>query len=407
MSMQNNLPALSTIITIILLTCSCSKLEPAAPIAAEALDAPLEGLTFAQYQLFNEGAAEFDEVYTAESGLGPVYVVTSCASCHTGDNRGHPFTILTRFGQTDSTGNQFLNMGGPQLQNHAIQGHVAEQIPANAKSSRFIAPIASGIGFLELVPDADIVAMADANANHPDGVRGHPNWNEIPSYVVPFQNAIVKDGKYICRFGRKASTYNLHQQTVQAFNQDIGITTSYLPIDPFNYLEGVNPVPAADPEITDKSVNATVFYLQALQTPFQRNQQDGAVVAGKNVFIQTGCEACHKQTLKTGYSPVEPLAYQEFHPYTDLLLHDMGSELDDGYTEGSATTAEWRTPPLWGLGLAQDAQGGNIFLLHDGRAHSIEEAILMHGGEAQVSRKRYELLSQPDKDALLQFLQSL
>ena len=131
------------------------------------------------------------------------------------------------------------------------------------------------------------------------------------------------------------------------------------------------------------------------------------MVAGKNVFIQTGCEACHKQTLKTGYSPVEPLAYQEFHPYTDLLLHDMGSELDDGYTEGSATTAEWRTPPLWGLGLAQDAQGGNIFLLHDGRAHSIEEAILMHGGEAQVSRKRYELLSQPDKDALLQFLQSL
>lgn len=405
--MNYNLSAFSAIIAIILLAYSCSKLEPAAPIAEEVLDAPLEGLTYAQYQLFNEGASEFDEVYNTESGLGPVFVATSCASCHTGDNRGHPFTILTRFGQTDSTGNQFLAMGGPQLQNHAIQGHTAEQLPVDATSSKFIAPIVSGIGFLELVPDAAIIAMADANANHPDGVRGHPNWNEIPSYVVPFQNAIVKDGKYICRFGRKASAYNLHQQTVQAFNQDIGITTTYLPDNPFNYIEGLNPVPAADPEISDKSVNATVFYLQALQTPFQRNQHDEAVVAGKNIFINTGCEACHKQTLKTGYSPVAPLSYQAFHPYTDLLLHDMGSELDDGYTEGSASTAEWRTPPLWGLGLAQDAQGGNIFLLHDGRAHSIEEAILMHGGEAQVSRDRYELLSQTDKDALLQFLQSL
>lgn len=399
--------AFSIIISIIAIVYSCSKLEPAAPIADEALDAPLDGLTYTQYQIFNEGAAEFDEVYHTETGLGPVFVATSCASCHTGDNRGHPFTILTRFGQVDATGNQFLAMGGPQLQNHAVQGHIAEQIPVNATASKFIAPIVSGIGFLELVSDADIIAMADANANHPDGVRGHPNWNDIPSYVVPFQNAITKDGKYICRFGRKASTYNLHQQTVQAFNQDMGVTTSFLPIDPFNYLEGIDPVPAADPEITDESVNAAVFYLQALQTPFQRDQQDGEVMAGKNIFINTGCEACHKQTLKTGYSPVEPLAYKEFHPYTDLLLHDMGSDLDDGYTEGSATTAEWRTPPLWGLGLARDAQGGDLFLMHDGRAHSIEEAILMHGGEAQVSRNRYELLTQADKDALLKFLESL
>jgi CxxC motif-containing protein (DUF1111 family) len=125
------------------------------------------------------------------------------------------------------------------------------------------------------------------------------------------------------------------------------------------------------------------------------------------VFTRIGCETCHKQTLTTGYSPIDALSYQPFSPFTDLLVHNMGPGLDDGYTEGNAQTSEWRTTPLWGLGLAPNVQGGYTYLLHDGRAHSIEEAIQLHGGEAAVSASRFNSLSQTDKDALLKFLKSL
>jgi CxxC motif-containing protein (DUF1111 family) len=128
---------------------------------------------------------------------------------------------------------------------------------------------------------------------------------------------------------------------------------------------------------------------------------------GKGIFIQTGCESCHKQTLKTDFSTIAPLSNKTFHPYTDLLLHDMGPDLDDGYTEGSAKTAEWRTPPLWGLGLSPNSQGGKYFLLHDGRAKSIEEAILLHGGEAQHSKNKFIQLTAQEKNNLLKFLASL
>lgn len=404
---KNNTLIITAILTAGIILYSCSKLEPGAPQADTVMNAPLNGLTHEQNALFLQGAEEFDEVYHSGSGLGPLYVSTSCASCHTGDNRGHEFTILTRFGQSDTLGNTFLDKGGPQLQHHAIAGYEPEQIPAGASSSRFIAPIASGVGFLELVTDADIIAMANANASNPDGVRGHPNWNSIPAYVTPFSNAITQGGRYICRFGRKASTYNLLQQTAQAFNQDIGITTSFLPENPFNYKQGTPPVLNGDPEVSDNAMKGLVFYLQTLQAPVQRNPDDADVIAGKQVFIKIGCEVCHKQTLKTGFSYIEPLSNKAFHPFTDLLVHDMGPALDDGYTEGNAKTSEWRTTPLWGLGLAGDAQGGNLFLMHDGRAHSIEEAILLHGGESEASKNRYSGLPASDKKVLIKFLQSL
>lgn len=386
---------------------ACSKLATEGPAADQVMDAPLEGLTPAQNHLFNLGAEEFDEVYTSETGLGPIFVANSCGSCHGGDNRGHLSTILTRFGQSDTSGNVFLSQGAPQIQNRALFGHTPEQLPAGATSSRFIAPIASGVGFLELVPDAELLALADPTDANGDGISGVPNWNNIPDWVVPSATAIVQNGKYICRFGRKASTYNLHQQTVGAFNQDMGITSSFLPQNPYNYLEGLNSVPVNDPEIDDAGVNATVFYLQVLQTPFQRDADDATVQYGKQLFIQSGCESCHKESLHTGYSPIEALSYKTFHPYTDLLLHDMGPALDDHYTEGSALTSEWRTTPLWGLGLAPDSQGGQYFLLHDGRAHSIEEAILYHGGEAEQSKTSFQQLSETEKEALLKFLKSL
>jgi len=150
-----------------------------------------------------------------------------------------------------------------------------------------------------------------------------------------------------------------------------------------------------------------VFYLQTLKAPVPRHQEDGTVQHGKQVFLNVGCERCHRQTLTTGYSPVDGLSYKQFSPFTDLLLHDMGPGLDDGYTEGTARTSEWRTPPLWGLGLAPRSQGGHYFLMHDGRATSLEAAIQLHGGEAASSGKDFNSLSQSDKDALLQFLKSL
>lgn len=392
------------VITIMLFTIiaivSCEKMLPPEPKNDEVLDGPMDGLTSAQLSQFLKGDAAFSETFTTETGLGSIFVATSCISCHAGDGKGHPFTTLTRFGQTDSTGNQFLLMGGPQLQNRAIPGFSPEQIPAGATLSKFTPPAVTGLGLLTFVSDADILTMADPNDTDGDGISGVPNWVNIPSYIIPHQNAIMQNGKYIGRFGKKAGAYNLLHQTVNAYNEDIGITSLYSPIDTYTGLE-------IDPEVSTQSVNDVVFYLQTLKAPVQRNQNDAEVIQGKNIFSQINCASCHKPTLKTGYSQIEALSYKEFHPYTDLLLYDMGSGLDDGYTEGNAKTSEWRTPPLWGLGLSPNSQGGQYFLMHDGRAKSIEEAILLHGGEATNSKTLYQNLSQQEKDALLKFLKSL
>ncbi len=401
MQIKSTHKAISIIMLIVITLMACEKLTPAIREDDELLDGPVDGLNNSQSLQFLKGDIAFnDQVFTAETGLGSIFVATSCGSCHAGDGKGHPFTTLTRFGQTDSTGNHFLNQGGPQLQNRALPGFMPEQIPFGATFSKFTPPANTGLGFIELVSDADILAMADPNDVNGDGISGVPNWKIVPSYLIHHPNAISQGGKYICRFGKKAGAYNLLHQTVNAYNQDIGITSVYEPYDVFSGLE-------TDPEVSTQILNDVVFYLQTLKAPIQRNQNDQVVINGKNIFIQTGCESCHKQTLKTGYSPVDALSFKEFHPYTDLLLHDMGPGLDDGYTEGNAKTSEWRTPPLWGLGLSTNSQGGKYFLLHDGRAHSIEEAIQMHGGEATTSKNRFNQLLQTEKDAMIKFLESL
>lgn len=392
---------LSIIILSITGIVACEKILPKTPPEDALLDGPVEGLSYEESRRFLAGDVAFnDEVFTSPNGLGPVFVATSCGSCHAGDGKGHPFTTLTRFGQVDSTGNKFLHLGGPQLQNRALPGYMPEQIPAGATFSNFMPPANTGLGFLELVADADILSMADPNDVNGDGISGVPNYEYLPSFVTPFPNAIERNGKYIHRFGKKAAAYNLLQQTVNAYNQDIGITSTFQPKDVYT---GLN----IEPEVSDVTVHHVVFYLQTLKAPIQRNQNDADIVKGKGIFIQTGCESCHKQTLKTGFSTIAPLSNKTFHPYTDLLLHDMGPGLDDGYTEGSAKTAEWRTPPLWGLGLSPNSQGGKYFLLHDGRAKSIEEAILLHGGEALQSKNKFIQLTVQEKNNLLKFLASL
>jgi len=379
----------------------CLKLEPGVPADEDLLDGPVAGLNISQHRQFLAGDKAFnDEVFSSSNGLGSIFVATSCGSCHAGDGKGHPFTTLTRFGQRDSTGNQYLHAGGPQLQNRALPGYTAEQIPSGATYSNFTPPANTGLGFLELVSDVDLIALSDPSDADGDGISGVPNWIGMPNYVSPRPGAISKNGKYIHRFGKKAAAYNLLHQTVNAYNQDIGITSTFAPTDVYS---GLN----IQPEVSDQTIHHVVFYLQTLKAPIPRNQSDPSVIKGKELFVQAGCETCHRQTLKTGISAVEQLSNKTFHPYTDLLLHDMGKALDDGYTEGMAKTQEWRTPPLWGLGLSPNSQGGKYYLMHDGRAKTIEQAIELHGGEATLSKNKFMQLESKDKSTLIQFLKSL
>lgn len=381
---------------------ACQKILPVAPEDHNLLDGSIQGLNYEQAARFGRGDLIFNnKIFTAETGLGPIFVATSCGSCHPGDGKGHPFTSLTRFGQTDDTGNKFHAQGGPQLQNRALPGYQPETLPSDATFATFTPPIVTGLGFIDLVSDADIIAMAKENENNIDGIRGQPNWITLPSYIKPKENAIARyDGKYIARFGLKASIYDLLHQTVEALNQDIGITSIYNPIDQWSGH-------SIEPEILASEVHDLVFYLQTLKAPIQRNPENHVIKEGKSLFKRIGCDGCHRETLKTGTSPITALNKVEFHPYTDLLVHDIGSELDDKYTEGTAKTSEWRTAPLWGLGLAKNSQGRRYFLMHDGRAKSIEEAILLHGGEAKVSRDRYKELPNEHKSQLITFLESL
>ncbi|MEO5561985.1 MAG: di-heme oxidoredictase family protein [Chitinophagaceae bacterium] len=381
---------------------SCQKFLPAAPAGDSLLDGPIDGLTSEQKILFLRGDVAFnDDVFTPSNGLGPLFVATSCGSCHAGDGKGHPFTMLTRFGQADTTnGNQFLHQGGPQLQHRSITGFQPEQIAGGATFSKFMPPANTGLGLLDAVPDASILALADPNDNNADGISGRPNWIHPPIYTSIRPNSNSINGKYIGRFGKKGATYDLLQQTATAYNQDIGISSSYESIDTYTGQP-------LDPEVSNQTVLDVVFYLKTLKAPIQRNQNDAAVQAGKQVFVNISCAKCHTPQLTTGSSSVAALSNKIFFPYTDLLLHDMGAGLNDGYTEGTALPQEWRTPPLWGLGLSENSQGGQYFLLHDGRARSVEEAILLHGGEAQNSRTQFQQLNAEQKQQLIKFLESL
>jgi len=259
----------------------------------------------------------------------------------------------------------------------------------------------TGLGFLDAVTDAFLIALSDPNDTNGNGISGHPHYTNIPSYVDVRINAIPSNGKYITRFGKKGAAYNLLHQTSGAYNQDMGITSIFEPIDPATQLE-------VDPEVSTQTVNDVVAYLKTLKAPIQRNTNDpAAVVAGQQLFTQIECSGCHTPTMETGFSPISALSYKTFSPYTDLLLHDMGPGLDDNYTEGHALTSEWKTLALWGLGLSFEAQGGMVFLLHDGRATTIDQAITFYGGEATGSKNKYDQLSETEKQQLITFLKSL
>src|SRR5687768_10403480 len=222
---NKKLLAISAIVCVITIIAACEKTLPPAPADDELLDGPVEGLTNAQMSQFLKGDIAFnDDVFTAETGVGPLFVATSCGTCHAGDGKGHPFSTLTRFGQSDTINNQFLGYGGPQLQHRAISGFQPESIPAGATASSFMPPANTGLGFLEAVPDAVLLSHADENDNDGDGISGRPNWIKVPAYCILRTGTVVRnDGRYIGRFGKKAAVYDLLQQTVNAYNQDMGI----------------------------------------------------------------------------------------------------------------------------------------------------------------------------------------
>ena len=401
---------------------ACDVLAPDAPLEEDVLDGTVEGMTGSQIRQHLVGDAEFGRRFTDADGLGPIFVASSCEQCHAGDGKGHPVFNLTRFGAQGPTGFDFLeSLGGPQLQHRAIPGYPPEVIPAQATGiAVFTAPAVTGLGYLDAVEDAALIALADPTDADADGVSGRLQLharNDFLDEVIalegqarpfPLSHGTLVDGQYIGRFGKKALTVNLLHQTVGAYLQDMGVTTDLLSEDLFNPQAGGRASDnTPDPEASSSTVANVVFYLKTLRAPSRRDEGDAEVLAGEQIFSDIGCATCHVPTLRTGRSELAVLDRVDFHPYTDLLLHDMGAELDDGYTEGRALSSEWRTPPLWGIGIQESFQGGQAFYLHDGRAKTFEQAIEFHGGEGATSRGAFRALSEAQKSQLIRFLRSL
>ena len=268
---------------------------------------------------------------------------------------------------------------------------------AGILTSPRVAQAVHGLGLLEAVPTQSLIDLADPNDADGDGISGR-----IRRLI---------DGR-MGRFGWKAGQPTLRAQAASAFANDIGITSTLQPADDRTSSQTPKLAGIPDggsPEIDDRVLDRVEVYLQTLAPPARRDTQDSVVIAGERLFSSVGCAACHTPTLRTGSSEkvaLLELADLEIHAYTDLLLHDMGEGLADGRPEGEANGREWRTAPLWGMGL-QNVVNGHTFLLHDGRARNALEAILWHGGEAANSRDAFTQLHREDRAALLRFLESL
>lgn len=389
---------------------SCEKMLPPGPADEDVLAGTIPGLTPQQEREHLIGDAAFGEIFSPEQGLGPIFVQTSCANCHVGNGKGHPSTMVNRFGKIENGQVDYLlNHGGPQLQSRSVPGYSPEAFPSQANIfTKRLAPAVMGLGYIAALSDASILANADSSDADGDGISGRPNYVSPTDFFTPQAIHISNNGKYIGRFGKKAEKVTIQDQVVFALKQDIGITSDFDMQDLYNIQVGNNTGDnVADPEVSASFVHSLEFYMRTLKAPSRRNADDADVVEGERLFTQIGCTGCHKSTLVTSESDISALSNQTFHPYSDFLLHDMGELLDDGYPEGSANSNEWRTPPLWGIGLAKDSQGGQMFLLHDGGASTFPELITYHGGEAAGSRTAFYNLSEQQKEQIIKFLESL
>lgn len=389
---------------------ACEKMLPPAPDDTEVLAGTIPGLTAQQEYQHLVGDVAFGKIFTPEQGLGPLFVQSSCSNCHVGNGKGHPSTMVNRFARIENGQVDYLlNHGGSQLQQNAIAGYSSETLPGQANVfTKRLAPAVMGLGYIAALSDAAILANADSLDADFDGISGRPNWVSPTSFFSPLDIHTSVNGKYIGRFGKKAEKVTIQDQVVFALKQDIGITSDFDTEDLYSLNVGStvsDNIP--DPEVPANFVHSLVFYMRTLKAPPRRNADDPDVMEGERLFDQIGCTSCHKSTFVTAESDIEALSNQTFHPYSDFLLHDMGEMLDDSYPEGSAVSSEWRTPPLWGIGLAKDSQGGQRFLLHDGRAMTFEEVIANHGGEAATRKTAFNALSEQQKQQIIKFLESL
>jgi CxxC motif-containing protein (DUF1111 family) len=369
------------------------------------MDGPLPGLSSEEQRVFALGDAAFERAFSPSEGLGPIFNQSSCAGCHPGDGRGRPDNILVRIGVVPELDRA---VGGPQIQDRAIPGAVAEIVPPGVLSSRRLPPPVFGVGLIEAIPVETILAIADPGDEDGDGISGRPNWVEPPDWV-PASEVGGGPGPSLGRFSRKAQVSSLLQQVVEAYHQDIGITTDFLPVENANPQVGLSTRAAdrvADPELPATEVEAVLEYLRLLAppapAPMTVERQEG-----RTLFESVGCAGCHIPSLRTGPHRKPQLANTTAQLYSDLLLHDMGDELADLRPDASAGGREWRTAPLWGLRVMRRFLGGDAFLLHDGRARSVGEAILMHGGEASSAKETYESLPLDDRAALVHFVETL
>jgi CxxC motif-containing protein (DUF1111 family) len=383
----------------------CSDLLTAAPDAGDVFDAPLEGLTPEERSTFLRGDREFARPFMVADGLGPIFNDVSCAACHSGDGRGHVRNTLMRIGVPAD--GMLASLGGPQIQTRAIPGAVAEELPAGVAVSHRLPPPVFGMGLIEAIPESAILAHADPTDADGDGVSGRPNLVFARPYVphdAPGGGAELRLG----RFGRKAQVSSLIEQVTEAYHQDMGITSEFIP------AENVNPRAAAasmaadgvaDPEVTTATVISVVNYVRFLAPPSAGVATDSRQ-QGEQTFRAIGCAACHVPSLRTGVHAVAALSGRDVAAYSDFLLHDMGDALADHRTDAGATGREWRTTPLWGLRLVRAFLDGQGYFLHDGRARTVDEAIRLHGGEASRSRDRYAGLTEAQRAALLDFVGS-
>lgn len=252
-----------------------------------------------------------------------------------------------------------------------------------------------GLGLLEAVPESAIVALSDPTDANGDGISGRPQK------VLDPETGATRLG----RFGWKAGAAKVKHQVADALVNDMGVTSPvFTTMDCGPRQSGCA---GASTELSASDLDTMTRYIALLGVPSRRDYRDATALHGERLFTNAGCAKCHTATLTTSqYHPNAELRSQTLHAYMDLLLHDMGSGLADNLGEGQASGAEWRTAPLWGIGLTAGVSGGEAYL-HDGRARSLSEAILWHGGEAQTSRNAFASMSVADRDALLKFLQSL
>jgi CxxC motif-containing protein (DUF1111 family) len=383
---------------------ACDALLTEAPDPGDVLDGPVDGLTPAELAAFVAGDERFEETFAVATGLGPIFNNTSCAACHAGDGRGRPEATFSNVVVRLSPGP--LD-GSPTIERKAVAGAEAEREPEGVPLSRRLPPPVFGLGLIEAIPAATILALEDPADANGDGISGRAHWVE-PAAWVPVTEAGSGPGPQLGRFTRRSRASTIFEQVVDAYHKDMGITSAYLPYENAN-LRASAPTSTADrvpePEVTEDVVAQVVFYLRALAPPAP-GEMTPARQEGRTIFNAIGCALCHVPELRTGDHPVRALAHRTVELYSDLLLHDLGEGLSDGVADGDAQGSEWRTAPLWGLRVMRDFLAGQAYLMHDGRARSVHEAILLHGGEAGAVRARYESLPLDDRSALLDFVES-